>query len=209
VKVVLIRHAETDFNREGRVQGQSDAPLNERGLDQALCLARSFAGQPVDAIFSSPLQRALQTAAPIAAALDLEIQREPALIEINAGVMDGLTGSEMRARFPEFMQAWRNGTAASEPLPGGESLEAVQERAWTFVESISVREDLNLVLCLTHNFPLLSIVARAVQLPLANISRLRQSLAGYSIIDFRNQRIQVARHNDTCHLLADYANPFQ
>jgi phosphoserine phosphatase len=209
MKVVLIRHAETDFNRDGRVQGQSDTPLNDRGLAQALCLARSFAGQPVDAIFSSPLQRALQTAEPIATALDLAIQREPALIEIDAGVLDGLTSSQMRERFPDFMRAWRDGTATSEPLPGGESLENVQSRAWNFVESLSVREELNLVLCVTHNFPLLSVVARAVRLPLANISRLRTSLAAYSIIDFRNQRIQIAKHNDTCHLLPDYANPLQ
>jgi broad specificity phosphatase PhoE len=207
VRVVLIRHAETDYNREGRVQGQSNAPLNDRGLLQAGCLARSFAAEPVDAIFSSPLQRAIQTAEPIASGLGLEIQVEPALIEIDAGAMDGLTGGEMRERFPDFMHAWRNGLAGSEPLPGGESLEEVQARAWTFVESLRDRDDLNLAVCVTHNFTLLSVIARAVQLPLGNISRLRQSLASYSIIEFRNQRIQVAKLNEVCHLLADDANP--
>jgi broad specificity phosphatase PhoE len=209
MKVVLIRHAETDYNREGRVQGQSDAPLNDRGMAQALCLARSFTGQPVDAIFSSPLKRAWQTAEAIASELGLEVQAESALIEIDAGAMDGLTGTELRERFPDFMQAWSNGLAAGEALPGGESLEAVQQRAWAFVESLRDRNELNLALCVTHNFALMSVIAAAVQLPLANISRLRQSLAGYSVVEFRNERVQVAKHNETCHLLGSDSSPLQ
>lgn len=200
MKVVLVRHCETEHNRDGRVQGQSDPPLTARGEAQAAAVARSLAGQPVQAVYSSPLRRALQTAEPIAAAVGIEVQCEPALKEIDAGHMDGLTGVEMRERFPEFMAAWHAGPDGSVPLPGGESLGAVQDRAWTFVESLRDQEGLELAVCVTHNFVLLALIARAINLPLSNIRRMRQTLGGISVIDFRNQRVQISKLNETCHL---------
>ena len=200
MKVILVRHCETDRNRDGRVQGQSDAPLTPRGLAQAEAVARSLRGQSVQAVYSSPLCRATQTAAPIAAAFGLEVRPEPALTEIDAGHMDGLTSSEIRERYPEFMAAWLGGPDGSVPLPGGESLNSVQARAWAFVESLRDREGMEQAVCVTHNFVLLAILARAVHLPLSNIRKMRQSLGCISTIDFRNQRVQISKLNETCHL---------
>jgi phosphoserine phosphatase len=201
VKVFLVRHCETDHNRDGRVQGQSDAPLNERGRAQAACIAQALSSQQIQAVFSSPLQRAVQTAEPIAGALGLGIQLEPSLIEINVGEMDGLTSAEMRERYPEFMTAWIAGPDGSVPLPGGECLDEVQARAWRFVESLRDREGLEAAVCVTHHFVLLALIARAVRLPLSNISRMRHALGSYSVLDFRNERVQVSKLNETCHLL--------
>lgn len=200
MKVILVRHCETDRNRDGRVQGQSDAPLTLRGIMQAEAIARSLRGQTVQAVYSSPLCRATQTAAPIAAAFGLEVQPEPAMTEIDAGDMDGLTGVEMRERFPDFMAAWHAGPDGNVPMPGGESLNSVQERAWAFLESLPDREGLEQAVCVTHNFVLLAILARAVHLPLSNIRRVRQSVGCISTIDFRNQRVQISQLNETCHL---------
>jgi broad specificity phosphatase PhoE len=201
VKVILVRHCETSHNRDGRVQGRSDAPLTERGCIQAQRLAERLNGQPIGAVYSSPLHRALETAEPIAAALGLAVQTEPSLIEIDAGEMDGLTGTEMRERFPEFMRAWLAGPDGGIPLPGGESLDQVQERAWSFVERLRDRSDLDAAVCVTHYFVLLAVIARAVKLPLANISRMRQALGSISIVEFRNERVQVIKLNETCHLV--------
>ena len=201
MKIFLVRHCETDSNRDGRVQGRSDAPLNQHGLAQAACVAQALAGESIQAVYSSPLQRAAQTAEPIAALLGLEVRQEPALIEIDVGDMDGLTGAEMRERFPDFMTAWLAGPDGSVPLPGGESLNDVQSRVWGFVQALREREELDGVVCVTHYFVLLALIARAVQLPLSNISRMRQSLASFSVLEFRNQRIQVSKLNETCHLI--------
>ncbi|HTE86319.1 MAG TPA: histidine phosphatase family protein [Dehalococcoidia bacterium] len=201
MKVILVRHCETDHNRVGRVQGQSDAPLNERGLAQAACLAQSLAGQSIQALYSSPLRRAVQTAEPIAAALGIEVRQSLSLMEIDAGEMDGLTGAEMRERFPAVMSAWLAGPDGSVRLPGGESLDAVQARAWSFVESLRDQDGVQTAVCVTHYFVLLALIARAVRLPLSNISRLRQSLGSFSVVEFRNERVQVSKLNETCHLV--------
>jgi probable phosphoglycerate mutase len=201
VKVILVRHCETDRSRDGRVQGISDPPLTDFGCHQALILAKHLSALSIQAIYSSPLQRAMQTALPIAAALNLEVEIEPGLIELDAGELDGLTGAEMRERHPEFMRAWADGTGRSARLPGGESLQDLQQRAWGFLQSLGERTDLEAAVCVTHNFVVLTAIAQAIRLPLANLSRLQHGIANFSIIDFRNGRVQVNKFNETCHLL--------
>ncbi len=201
MRVVLVRHAQTDRNRDGRVQGLSDPPLTELGREQAQRLADHLRSYSAQAIYSSPLQRAVETARPIAASLNLSLQIEPSLIELDAGELDGLSGQEMRERYPEFMRAWSDGTGQTLPLPGGESLSDVQQRAWRFIESLSHREELEAAVCVSHHFVLLTAIAAAIHLPLGNLARIRQGLASYSVLDFRNGRVQVQKLSESCHLV--------
>lgn len=200
MKVVLVRHCETDRNRDGLVQGRADPSLNATGRRQAARIAARLADMPLDAIYSSPLLRARETAAAIAATRARTVQVEPALVELDVGEMDGLTGAQMRERYPGFLDTWLAGPEATTRLPGGESLEDVQQRAWAFLEGIRDRGELEAVACVTHHFVSLSIVCRALHLPLTRIRRIRQALGSFSIVEFRGERIQVLKLNETWHL---------
>ncbi|OHC62738.1 MAG: phosphoglycerate kinase [Rhodocyclales bacterium GWA2_65_20] len=120
-RLCILRHGETDWNIEKRIQGQIDIPLNAAGRAQAAATAAGLAAQRFDAIYSSDLARTWQTAQPIAAALGLPLNAAPALRERHYGQMQGLTGEEARRRFPALHAAY----AARDPqhdLDGGESL---------------------------------------------------------------------------------------
>lgn len=203
MRLLLVRHAETANNRDGLVQGRADHPLNATGLAQAQALADCLRDIAIAAAYSSPLQRALQTAAPIAESHGLAIQPEAALAEMDVGELDGLSGAAMREHYPEVLRAWAAGEAGTLRLPGGESMQDVQNRAWGLIEVLRLREAEATILCVTHNFVALSVLCRSLNLPIGQFRRLRQSVCGLSVIDFRAERIQIVRLNDTCHLVAD------
>jgi len=114
-ELILIRHGETDWNRELRFQGQLDVPLNATGLEQARRVAERLAGEPLDALFSSDLQRALQTARALAqrAGHD-EPLLEAGLREQHFGMVEGLRVPEIQQRYP---QAWPDGCASTSITP--------------------------------------------------------------------------------------------
>ncbi len=99
--ILLVRHGETDWNRERRVQGHSDRPLNSTGMAQAEALVEELADEPIDAVYSSDLARAFDTAQGVASARALHVQPLPELREKNFGTWEGLTDTEIRARFPQ------------------------------------------------------------------------------------------------------------
>jgi broad specificity phosphatase PhoE len=123
-----VRHGETMANAAGQIQGQTDSPLSEAGWKQCHAVSAALATQPIEAIFASPLRRALDTAQHIAAALKLEVQIEPRLMEINAGVFQGLGWSEIERRYPADAAAWKS----QDPdfrIPNGESRRDLMLRA--------------------------------------------------------------------------------
>jgi len=104
-----IRHGESSYNAEGRVQGQSDVPLSELGLRQSAAVAAALADQRVDALYASPLRRAMQTAQPVAEALKQEIRTDPRLMEVHAGVFQDKLRTELDDLYPEEIARWRSG----------------------------------------------------------------------------------------------------
>ena len=203
MRLLLVRHAETANNRDGLVQGRADHPLTATGIAQAEALADRLRDLDLGAVYSSPLQRAMQTAAPIAATHGLPIQSEEALVEMDVGELDGLSSGEMRERYPEVLRAWAAGEAGTLRLPGGESLQDVQDRAGNLIDSLRQRHPDQTILCVTHSFVALCVLCRALALPVGRLRRLRQSVCGLSVIEFRAERVQIVRLNDTCHLIAD------
>ena len=203
MQLILIRHGETAHNAEQLALGQEDVPLNERGLRQAQALAGLAHGSELGAIaavYSSPLQRAVQTATPLAEALDLPVQVEHDLIEMDIGEVEGQTYAELRERYPDFLRVWRSDQLADAPMPGGESLRQVQDRAWAAIEGIRDRHGEESVAVVSHNFVLLTILCRALELPLAHFRRLRHDLAAVSVLDMTPERQTVLVLNDRCHL---------
>ena len=131
VRILVARHGETVFNVEGRWQGQSDSPLTERGLAQARELARALADEPIAAVYSSDLGRAMTTAALVGAAQGLQVRTDRRLREINTGGWTGKGRAEIEAAFPGGLEAWAS-RPSSVRLPDGETIEEAQGRALSF-----------------------------------------------------------------------------
>ena len=137
IKLILVRHGETDWNAQRRYQGQSDVPLNDAGQRQAAALAQRLEGVDISAIYSSDLRRARQTATAIASLHPLPVRDEPRLKEISFGRWEGLTYGEIQERWPEEMAAWFADPIRVTP-PGGERLAQVAERLrppWTILSA--------------------------------------------------------------------------
>ena len=147
--LILIRHGETEFNREGRFQGGIDAPLNDHGRRQAERLAAQLAGERIDALHCSDLLRARQTAAPAAAALGLPAQPDARLREQGFGVLEGLTFAEAHERQPAALAAWARHQADSAP-PGGETVRAFHDRVVAAVRDIAARHAGKRIAVVTH-----------------------------------------------------------
>jgi broad specificity phosphatase PhoE len=200
LRLLLIRHAETGQNRDGVGQGRADNPLSELGCKQAEALADALSNERLDAIYASPLQRAGQTAAAIAARHALSVIAEADLIEMDIGEMEGLTGPQLRERHPDFLRAWMSERVGSVKMPGGESLEQVQSRAGAAIDRIMAAAGTGTVAAVSHNFVVLSLLCRFLALPLKDFRRLRHSVAGLTIVEVVGSRHTVVRFNDVCHL---------
>ncbi len=200
VQLFLVRHGETESNRLGLALGQADVPLNERGVWQAGRVAEALAGESLAAVYSSPLARTLDTARAIAGRHALEVQVEGGLIEMDIGEADGLTFTEMRARFPGLLEAWIGPEGPRQPMPGGERLVDVQQRAWEAVQQIAARHPDQSVCAVTHNFVILTVLATILKIELADFRRLRHAVAAISELDVTLRGIRIVRMNDTCHL---------
>jgi len=145
----LIRHGETSWNAEGRVQGQTDVPLSAVGSAQARAVAALLAGRHFDVLYSSDLQRVVQTAQPAAQALGLPIQVDPGLRERHYGMFETLTYADAKIRYPEEYARFK----AHDPkfdFRSGESLGAFFERSVACLAGIAKRNSGKEVLVFTH-----------------------------------------------------------
>ena len=204
MRLLLIRHGETDHNAAQLAMGRQDVPLNERGVLQARALAEAFRSQSdIAAIYSSPLQRALATATPQAEVLGLAVQIDERLIEMDIGEIEGQTFSAVRERYPDFIRLWLSDGLADAAMPGGETMRQVQERAWAAVESIRARHADETVAVVSHNFVILTLLCRVLELPLARFRSLRHDLAAVSVVERTAERQAVVALNDRCHLRAE------
>jgi broad specificity phosphatase PhoE len=202
MKLILVRHGETASNRDGLGLGRQDVPLTEKGRLQAQALADALAGEEIAAVYSSPLRRAFETAAAIAAPHGLDVVDDEGLTEMDVGELDGLTFREMRERHPEFVSRWLGDEAGTLAMPGGESLQDVQSRAAEAARRICERHEGETAVAVTHNFVIHALLCEALNMSLCDFRRLRHDLAATSLLDVRGGRMIVVQMNDTCHLEA-------
>lgn len=123
-----VRHGETLANASGRIQGQTDSPLSDLGRRQCQAVAESLAGLPIEAVYSSPLQRALDSARCVAERLGVTLHVEPRLMEIHAGVFQGLTWPEIETRYAAEAVRWKSHDPDFR-IPQGESRRELMRRA--------------------------------------------------------------------------------
>ncbi len=143
--MILARHGETDWNRDGRFQGHADPPLNDLGREQARALADLLEQEPLDAIYSSYLRRAHETAQIIAERKGLRVSVDPELRERDVGQWTGLTVAEIEERFPDQIRLWREGT-----ISAGESRESLSARVVEAARRIARAHPDGHVLVVTH-----------------------------------------------------------
>ena len=147
--IILARHGETDWNLERRVQGHTDRPLNETGRGQAVKLARELAGEPLDAVYASDLQRARETARIVAEPRGLTVTLLPALREKHFGTWEGLTDTEVLERFPSARRgSWGD----------GETSDDVAGRVLAALHAIAREQPGGRVLVVTHGGPLRAVL---------------------------------------------------
>jgi 2,3-bisphosphoglycerate-dependent phosphoglycerate mutase len=203
-RLIAIRHGETAWNVALRIQGQLDEPLNERGRWQAERLAEALAGESIDAIYASDLQRAAATAQALAARQGRAVMAEPALRERHFGHFEGLTHTEIEARWPEEARRWRQREPGFAP-GGGETPEAFYARCVAAVQRIAEQHRGQTVAVVAHGGVLDSLYRAAVgvaldaprswQLGNATINRLLWHGEGFSLVGW----------NDAGHLDAEPA----
>jgi probable phosphoglycerate mutase len=169
--LLLIRHGENDFTKKHKLAGYTpDVHLNERGQSQAQALADALRAVPIKAIYSSPLERAVETATPIAAARELEIQNEAGLLETNVGKWQGRSLAALRLQ--KHWKVVQNAPSRAQ-FPEGETFYECQTRIVTALDSISRKyKPQDIVACVFHADPIKLAVAHYFGLPLDHFQRL-------------------------------------
>ena len=204
MKLILIRHGETHWNKDGLVQGgDSDIELNDTGLKQASKLAAFLENEPIIAILSSPLQRAIATAEVIASHHRLPVEIDQGLRELRVGDLEGSSISKLTTTFSQFLlQRWQD--RESTKLPNGESLAELQQRAWAVVERLQEGHRTSpeqnkdtAVVIVSHYFVTLAIILKALSLPLDYLIRFKVDLGGLSVLEFRDYGARLVTFNDT------------
>lgn len=164
-ELILVRHGETAWNRERRMQGQTNTPLSDIGRAQAQALGARLGKQPFAVLYSSDLARAWDTAAAIAQVSGHAIISEPRLRERTFGVFEGLSYEEMKQRYPEEHARF----SAREPdyaVPGGESPRQFFERSLACLEDIAAAHRGETVVAVTHGMVLDTLYRAARNMPL-------------------------------------------
>ncbi len=189
--LVLIRHGETDWNVEGRYQGQADPALNQAGLRQAHGLAETMQQLGLQVLYSSPLKRAAQTAEILAHALGLPLQYEPRLMEIHQGDWQTRLRSEIEICYPDLFRRWEREPWQVSP-PGGESLKTVQRRVRAAVQEILHNHPNGQVGLVSHRIPIALIKMQFQDLPPETIRTLHLPNTYWEVITARNNHEEVS-----------------
>ena len=201
-RYVLIRHGESVWNGERRIQGNQDPALSDRGRQQADLLVAGLAARlpkSVAAVYTSPLRRAVETAERIAGAFDLPIVPEPDFREMRLGRWEGMTVAEIQAAFPGTYERWLADPLAH-PAPGGENLEAFFARvvgAFTRMRESRPGADGILV---SHGGVVKALLCHVLGLDMRALFRIKQDNTAINQIELDRDVRRVVLVNDTCHL---------
>jgi alpha-ribazole phosphatase len=201
-KIVLVRHGESVWNTERRIQGNRDVDLSLRGRRQTDLLVshlRVHMPKAVAAIYTSPLRRASQTAERIAAAWRLPLFADPDLREMSLGAWEGMTVSEIQSAYPNRYERWLEDPLAF-PAVGGEDLRAFEERVTGALERMRQAHPGADLIVVSHGGVIKALLCHAMGLDIRHLFRIKQDNTAVSLIQLDGQGRRVLLVNDTCHL---------
>jgi len=199
-RIILIRHGECQGNIESRFRGRKDYPLNERGRKQALELAKELETLAPDAIYSSPLKRAIETATPLAARFSKEIIKDEGFNNISFGQWEGLLKSEISKEYPDEWKTW---LVAPEKLDmaGVEPMSSIRKRSIESLKRIEARHSGKTVVVVSHRTTLKPLLAAALSIPDPYFWKLHVDTASYSTLLYSKERgFCLYQLNQTKHL---------
>jgi broad specificity phosphatase PhoE len=203
--IILVRHGQTEWNRVERFRGQIDVPLNETGHRQAQAIAHALAREPIKVIYASPLQRAQDTARPLAAQRGLPIHQLAGLLDINWGRWASLSLEEASQRDPEMYDLWDTQPHLAKP-PEGETLAIMRERVVTALEQVVLAHSEETVALVGHQVVNKVLLCAVLGLDNSHFWRIQQSNACINRFDAQPTPAgilyDIVLLNDTCHLAA-------
>jgi 2,3-bisphosphoglycerate-dependent phosphoglycerate mutase len=199
-RVVAVRHGETDWNAQTRIQGQIDIGLNAVGRDQAQRLGRALADARFDAVYASDLRRAADTARAVAERAGLPLRTEVSLRERAFGDFEGLTWAEVEQRHPEASRRWRERDASFGP-PGGETLALFYERAVGALAAIAARHRGQHIAIVTHGGVLDALYRAATRIALDAPRTWQLGNASINRVLHGNEGFTMVGWNDHLHLI--------
>ena len=197
--VILVRHGETEWNRREIFRGRADVELNQRGREQAKALGAALEGRSIDAVYSSPLSRAVETAEAIAEPHGISVEIEDGFVDFDYGAWQGLPHEEVRQRYPRMYQDWveRPHTVR---MGGGESLRMVRRRAMETLMRIVDRHQDDTVVIVAHRVVNKVVLCAVLELANSHFWRIRQDTCALNVFEWSDGRFLVRLLNDTCHL---------
>jgi phosphoserine phosphatase len=199
MNVLLVRHGETPWNREGRYQGRTDIPLSPDGVAQVQRLAERLRGVSIARSIASPLTRAKTTAQMIFSG---ELELDPGLLEISHGQWEGKLASEVELSHAEMFGVWRTAPGRNALAgPGAETLGDVEARAWPVLERLCASLGANDTgMIVAHDAVNRVILCRVLGLPLERVWKFRQAPAALNVMSGPSlAELQVVRLNDSEH----------
>jgi len=198
-QIFLIRHGETVWNLETRIQGHLDSPLTETGLAQAEALASRFKSQRFSALYSSDIGRAYETARRISEKNGLSILTEPCLRERHFGVLQSELKKTLPTRFPEIFHYFK----ANDPdyiIPEGESLKQFSERCITCLEGLAKKHVGERILVVTHGGVLVSLFKHTLGIPLSAPRHFLSLNTSINVFSYQDKRWTLEVWGDLGHL---------
>jgi broad specificity phosphatase PhoE len=198
--IYLVRHGQTNWNREEVFRGRADIPLNETGRKEALLTGQYLRGVVVDSVYSSPLSRAVVTAEAIAHYHDRKVQILDGLIDIDFGRWQGISHEEVREKYGKLYRQWKD-TPHLVGFPGGESLKEVRKRALKAIKSI-IRDHVDETLVMvSHRVVNKIVLCGLLGLDNSHFWQIGQDTGCINILEFA-EGFTLRRLNDTSHLVA-------
>ena len=197
-EIILVRHGETEWNVEEIFRGRIDIELNETGIKQAELLAEYLGQVKIAAIYSSPLKRALKTAAIIAANHKLRVEIAPGLIDFDYGKWQGLPHQEVKEQYQELYTRWLN-CPHQVRMPEGESLDDARRRAVSLVDEIITEVEGTAVL-VSHRVVNKVLICALLGLDNAHFWNVRQDVCGITTFSYEKGRFVLTEHNNTSFL---------
>lgn len=198
-RMILVRHGQTDWNRDQVFRGRADVPLNETGRAEARKIGEALKGIPLDAAYSSPLSRAVETARAILIHHNLELRTDPGLVDIDYGKWQGVPLSEVTRTYPDRYRAWSE-APESVQMPGGESLEDVRQRAMDALQRICRAHPGDTVLLVAHRVVNKVLLCGVMGLDHRHFWAIKQDNCALNVFDYEDGGYALHLLNDTCHL---------
>ena len=199
IPIILVRHGQTAWNKEERFRGRADLPLDDFGIRQAEAAAQKLAGCEATAIYSSPLQRTMMTAEPIATKLDLDTQPLEGLIDIDYGAWQGLSTKEALEQDANLYQQWLQ-TPQNARFPDGERLQGVRDRVEIVANKVLSEHAGQTVILVSHVVVCRVFICTVLGLDNSHFWQIGQDVNAINTIGMREEKLVLNSLNDTCHL---------